>query len=471
MGLLGERLHQRDVAIGIVLAMSLGLGLLFLHFFTAYATQATALLFGNVLGVDAATVWTLLLLGIVAVAALAAIARPLLFASLQPELAEAKGVSLRLLSVLFLAIVALAVAECAQIVGVLLVFALMVGPAAAAQRLTTRLLARHRAVGRAGAGRGMARARARLLHRLADQLLDHRAERRRLSDWRRCREACSPYNEDATGSASVTLKCPLMKSAIRFAVAWLAAWCQVIMVAAMPLGPLARASIRWAARPSAMPRPIWTSSALAADAPGHDCACCVRSASRTPCRSRCRRRLGFCPRQFVVACALSACAATRAAAVARYRRTAAWSTFPDLSPGPPLLRAAAPAQAETHQMHLQHQSFWPCWPACLLPLQPLLAHGFAGPHMFISTLLIDDPNVADEARLPTFSFLPQPNDGGATPGLYSLDFEFDKRITENFGFSVGDGYQWLHTPGARNRKRLAEPGAGPEIQDLRQPGA
>jgi zinc/manganese transport system permease protein len=138
MGLLGERLHQRDVAIGIVLAMSLGLGLLFLHFFTAHATQATALLFGNILGVDAATVWTLLLLGTAAAAALAAISRPLLFASLQPELAEAKGVSLRLISVLFLAIVALAVAQCAQIVGVLLVFALMVGPAAAAQRLTTR---------------------------------------------------------------------------------------------------------------------------------------------------------------------------------------------------------------------------------------------------------------------------------------------------------------------------------------------
>jgi zinc/manganese transport system permease protein len=138
MGLLGERLYQRDVAIGIVLAMSLGLGLLFLNFFTAYATQATALLFGNILGVDTATVWALLVLGIIAIAALAAIARPLLFASLQPELAEAKGVSLRLVSVLFLAIVALGVAECAQIVGVLLVFALMVGPAAAAQRLTTR---------------------------------------------------------------------------------------------------------------------------------------------------------------------------------------------------------------------------------------------------------------------------------------------------------------------------------------------
>jgi zinc/manganese transport system permease protein len=139
MGAMGERLGGRDVAIGIVLALSLGLGLLFLHFFTAYATQATALLFGNVLAVDIGTVRTLLWLGVVSVGILAVISRPLLFASLLPELAEAKGVSLRLYSVLFLAIVALAVAECVQIVGALLVFALMVGPAAAAQRLTTRI--------------------------------------------------------------------------------------------------------------------------------------------------------------------------------------------------------------------------------------------------------------------------------------------------------------------------------------------
>lgn len=84
---------------------------------------------------------------------------------------------------------------------------------------------------------------------------------------------------------------------------------------------------------------------------------------------------------------------------------------------------------------------------CMLPLQAALAHGFAGPHMFISTLLIDDPNVADEASLPTFMFLPQPNDGGVTPGLYNVSFEFDKRITENFGFSLSDGYQWLRTRG------------------------
>jgi zinc/manganese transport system permease protein len=138
MGLLGERLQHRDVAIGIVLAMSLGLGLLFLNFYTAYATQVTALLFGNVLAIDYATIWSLSLLTVLAMGALVAMGRPLLFASLQPELAEAKGVSLRLISVLFLGLVALAVAECAQIVGVLLVFTLMVGPAASAQRLTTR---------------------------------------------------------------------------------------------------------------------------------------------------------------------------------------------------------------------------------------------------------------------------------------------------------------------------------------------
>lgn len=139
MGLLGERLGGRDLAIGMVLAVALGFGLLFLHFFTSSAAQATSLLFGNVLGVATATLVSLAWLAVVALAGLAVIARPLLFATLQPELAEAKGVDVRLVSTLFLAIVALAVAESAQIVGVLLVFTLMVGPAAAAQRLTVRL--------------------------------------------------------------------------------------------------------------------------------------------------------------------------------------------------------------------------------------------------------------------------------------------------------------------------------------------
>lgn len=140
MGAFGARLAERDVAIGMVLAFSLALGMLFLHFFTTYATSATALLFGNVLAVEAETVWILLALGLGALMALAVISRPLLLASLQPELAEAKGVSLRLYAVLFMAIVAIVTAECAEIVGVLLVFTLMVGPAAASARLARHVL-------------------------------------------------------------------------------------------------------------------------------------------------------------------------------------------------------------------------------------------------------------------------------------------------------------------------------------------
>jgi len=139
MGALGERISNRDVVIGVVLALALGFGLLFLHYYTSFATQATALLFGNVLAVDRSMIATLAVLGAITVAALAIIMRPLIFASLQPELAEAKGVSLRFVSTAFLAIVAVAVSECAQIVGVLLVFTLMVGPPAAAQRLTVGL--------------------------------------------------------------------------------------------------------------------------------------------------------------------------------------------------------------------------------------------------------------------------------------------------------------------------------------------
>ena len=139
MGMMGDRISSRDVAIGVVLSLALGFGLLFLHYYTAFATQAAALLFGNVLAVDGAMIRTLIGLSVITLASLAAIMRPLLFASLQPELAEAKGVPLRFISTAFLAIVALAVSESAQIVGILLVFSLMVGPPAAAQLLVTGL--------------------------------------------------------------------------------------------------------------------------------------------------------------------------------------------------------------------------------------------------------------------------------------------------------------------------------------------
>jgi zinc/manganese transport system permease protein len=139
MGLLGQRITGRDVAIGVVLALALGFGLLFLHYYTSFAHQATAILFGNVLAVDRSTIKILAALAVVTLAALAVIMRPLIFATLQPELAEAKSVPMRFVSTAFLAIVALTVSECAQIVGVLLVFTLMVGPPAAVQAVTTGL--------------------------------------------------------------------------------------------------------------------------------------------------------------------------------------------------------------------------------------------------------------------------------------------------------------------------------------------
>lgn len=140
MGAMGEKLAQRDIAIGLVLSLTLGVGLLFLHFLTTSTTQATALLFGNVLAVGVGTIRILFALASISLVVLAMISRPLLFVSLQPELAEAKGLSSRLYSVVFLMLVALATAESVQIVGVLLVFALMVGPAATALRLTSDVL-------------------------------------------------------------------------------------------------------------------------------------------------------------------------------------------------------------------------------------------------------------------------------------------------------------------------------------------
>ena len=139
MGAMGERIAGRDVAIGVVLAFALGLGLLFLHFYTAYAAQAMALLFGNVLGVSRGLLWQMAALGGATLVGLGVIARPLLVASVLPDLAAARGGRPRLVGVLFLGLAAVAIAECAEIVGVLLVFALLVGPAAAARRLSARV--------------------------------------------------------------------------------------------------------------------------------------------------------------------------------------------------------------------------------------------------------------------------------------------------------------------------------------------
>jgi zinc/manganese transport system permease protein len=138
IGTLGVRLRDRDVAIGSILAFGLGLGVLFLTLYTRYATEAFTILFGTITGVSRSEVYLLLGLGAATLLALAVISRPLMFASVDPEVAEARGVPVRALSLAFLVILAVAVAEAIQVVGVLLVLTLLITPAAAAQKLTAR---------------------------------------------------------------------------------------------------------------------------------------------------------------------------------------------------------------------------------------------------------------------------------------------------------------------------------------------
>ena len=138
MGALGHRIRNRDVVIGIVLAWVLGLGVLFITLYSGYATEAYSILFGEIYGVTGNALLITLLAGVFTLAALALIYRPLLFSSIDEDVAESRGVPVRLLSVGFMVLLALAVSEAVQVVGVLLVFALVVTPAAIAERLTAR---------------------------------------------------------------------------------------------------------------------------------------------------------------------------------------------------------------------------------------------------------------------------------------------------------------------------------------------
>jgi zinc/manganese transport system permease protein len=138
IGALGNRLRSRDVTIGIVLAWTLGLGVLFVSLYTGYATEAYALLFGEILGISAQDVLVTVVGGAVTLLGLAAMYRPLLFRSVDEEVAAARGVPVTALAVAFMAVLALAVTEAVQVVGVLLIFALIVTPAAITARLTTR---------------------------------------------------------------------------------------------------------------------------------------------------------------------------------------------------------------------------------------------------------------------------------------------------------------------------------------------
>jgi zinc/manganese transport system permease protein len=138
LGLLSLRGRERDSAIGAVLAFGLGLGVLFLSLYGGDATTATNLLFGSIVGVSDAQLRNIAIVGAIVLAGLAVLYRPLFFSSVDPEIAAARGVPIRALSVAIFLLLALTTAEAIQVVGVLLVLTLVITPAAAARHLTGR---------------------------------------------------------------------------------------------------------------------------------------------------------------------------------------------------------------------------------------------------------------------------------------------------------------------------------------------
>jgi zinc/manganese transport system permease protein len=134
----GEGYSEESAGIGVVQAFALASGFLFVSLYRGFLNGVNALLFGSFLGITNAQVLVLLVVGVAALVALGAIGRPLLFASVDPDVAAARGVAVRKLSVVFLVLLGLTVAEVSQITGTLLVFALLVMPAATAQQLTPR---------------------------------------------------------------------------------------------------------------------------------------------------------------------------------------------------------------------------------------------------------------------------------------------------------------------------------------------
>ena len=139
-GIAGSRrsLSAESAAIGSLQALALALGFLFVSLYHGVLTGLDSLLFGTFLGITSSQVLVLLVVAAVALVVVALAARPLLFASVDPDVARAGGVPVRLLGLGFLLVLGLSVAETSQITGALLVFALLVAPAAAAHRITAR---------------------------------------------------------------------------------------------------------------------------------------------------------------------------------------------------------------------------------------------------------------------------------------------------------------------------------------------
>jgi zinc/manganese transport system permease protein len=141
VGILGKDIRERDVSIGVVMTFALGLGLLFLSLYSGYAQRVYGILFGNILGISArAVVATGAACGLI-LAVIAFLYRPLLFSTFDSPAAEARGVPVKILSVLFMGVIAVTISLSIQVMGALLVFTLLVGPAATATRLVKGPLA------------------------------------------------------------------------------------------------------------------------------------------------------------------------------------------------------------------------------------------------------------------------------------------------------------------------------------------
>ena len=135
-GLLGLRQRERDSVIGVVLAFGLGLGVLLLSLYRGRASNKFGLLIGSIVSVDTTNIGVLVVVAVLVIGALVICYRPLLFASTDPDVALARGVPVRLLSVVFAVLIGLTTALAVPIVGAILVLAVMIAPGAAAARVT-----------------------------------------------------------------------------------------------------------------------------------------------------------------------------------------------------------------------------------------------------------------------------------------------------------------------------------------------
>lgn len=140
IGILGKAIRERDIAVGIIMTFALGLGILFLSLYPGYAERVYSILFGQIVGISQGNVLFTALSSFLTLVLLFILFRPLLFSSFDPEVAEARGVPVNLLGLVFLVLVAITVSIAVQIVGALLFFTLLIGPAATTVRIVQRPL-------------------------------------------------------------------------------------------------------------------------------------------------------------------------------------------------------------------------------------------------------------------------------------------------------------------------------------------